>query len=228
MQMPETPNSTPSRRDFLKTSSATAVGAGLLANFAMPTGAFAAGDETIRIGLVGCGGRGTGAASQALSTEGPIKLVAVGDAFGDRLESSLAQLKKGKGDRVEVDDDHKFVGFDAYKQVIASDVDLVIFATPPGFRPTHVEAAIAADKHVFMEKPVAVDGPGVRKVLAAVEEAKKKNLKVGVGLQRHHQWTYLDTMKRIKDGAIGDIVAMRVYWNSGGVWDPRNTREQCS
>ncbi|MEX0728216.1 MAG: Gfo/Idh/MocA family oxidoreductase, partial [Planctomycetaceae bacterium] len=129
--------------------------------------------------------------------------------------------------RVAVDEDHKFVGFDAYKNVLDSDIDLVILATPPGFRPIHFEAAVNAGKHIFMEKPVATDVPGVRKVLAAVEIARTKNLAVGVGLQRHHQYEYLETMKRLKDGAIGDIIDMRVYWNSGGVWDPRRSREEC-
>ena len=222
-------NSESSRRDFLKTSGALSLGA--MAFNSLSNRAFAAGDDTIRVGLVGCGGRGSGAATQALSTEGKVKLVAVGDAFADQIESSLNGIKgalKDRADRVEVDDDHKFVGFDAYQQVINSDVDLVILATPPGFRPIHFEAAVAAGKHVFMEKPVATDAPGVRQVLAAAEEAKKKNLKVGVGLQRHHSAMYHDIIGRLQDGAIGDIRALHVYWNGGGVWDPRVTREQVS
>ena len=221
------------RRDFLKASSVAALGAGLLGS--LSKNAFAAGDETIKIGIIGCGGRGTGATSQALSTardanetKGPVKLVAMGDAFEDHLEGKYTLLKKKFGDQVDVPKERRFTGFDAYKQVIASDVDLVILATPPGFRPIHFEAAIAAGKHVFMEKPVAVDAPGIRKVLAGVQAAKEKDLKVGVGLQRHHQWHYQETLKRIHDGAIGDVLATRVYWNSGGVWDPRKTREQVS
>ncbi|MCA9040039.1 MAG: Gfo/Idh/MocA family oxidoreductase [Planctomycetaceae bacterium] len=223
-------NSEPTRRDFLKTGSALSLGAVALGS--LSKGVFAAdGDDTIRVGLVGCGGRGSGAAAQALSTEGNVKLVAMGDAFADQVESSLNGIKsqlKDRADRVDVDEDHKFAGFDAYQQVINSDVDLVILATPPGFRPIHFEAAIAAGKHVFMEKPVATDAVGVRKVLAAAAEAKAKNLKVGVGLQRHHEEKYLETIKRIKDGEIGDIRALRVYWNGGGVWDPRKTREEVS
>jgi len=226
-------NNQASRREFLKTSSAAALGAGVLGNLSMASGAFVDSNETIRVGLIGCGGRGTGAASQALSTDGSVKLVAMGDAFDDHLDKSLKQIQNAPGltdrpERIAVDDDHKFVGFDAYKQVINSDLDLVILATPPGFRPIHFEAAVAAGKNVFMEKPVATDAPGVRKVLAAVKEAKQKDLKVGVGLQRHHQKTYLETLKRIKGGAIGDVVAMRVYWNGGGVWDPRKTRDEVS
>lgn len=223
-----TPKDTPqtTRRDFVKASTVAAVGAGVLGTFSAPAGAYAAADDTIKIGLIGCGGRGTGAATQALSTQGNVKLVAMADAFEDRLESSLQNIQRRHKDRVAVDNEHKFTGFDGYKDVINSDVDLVILATPPGFRPIHFEEAVKAGKHVFMEKPVATDAPGVRKVLAAVEEAKKKNLKVGVGLQRHHQSTYNETIDQLKDGAIGDIIALRVYWNGGGVWDPRKSRDE--
>ena len=217
---------TQSRREFLQTSSTVALSAAAVAQLSLSSGVYAAGDDVIKVGLVGCGGRGTGAAGQALSTEGNVKLVAMGDAFADSLNGSLNNLKKGHGDRVAIDDDHKFVGFDAYKQVIDSGVDLVILATPPGFRPTHFEYAVSKGKNVFMEKPVAVDGPGVRKVLEAVKVAKEKNLKVGVGLQRHHQDGYLETLKRVHDGAIGDVIAMRCYWNNPGVWEPRISHEQ--
>jgi predicted dehydrogenase len=193
-----------------------------LGQFAALPGAYASGDDTIRVGLIGCGGRGTGAATQALSTKGKVKLVAMGDAFKDRLEGSLNELKKALGAEAEhkigVDADHQFVGFDAYKKVIESDVDLVILATPPHFRPAHFTAAINAGKHVFFEKPVAVDGHGVRQVLAAAEEAKKKKLAVVCGLQRHHQQSYIEMMQRIHDGAVGDIVAARAYWNMGSLW----------
>jgi myo-inositol 2-dehydrogenase/D-chiro-inositol 1-dehydrogenase len=209
----------PSRRDFLKQSSAV-VGAGLAAGLVTPGGVHAGADETIRIGLIGCGGRGTGAASQALHTKGPVKLVAMADAFDDRLEGSLANLQKDDdiAERIDVPAERRFVGFDAYKDVLDAGVDMVILATPPGFRPIHFAAAVDANKHVFMEKPVAVDGPGIRKVLEAAQAAKQKSLAVGVGLQRHHQPPYLETIQRLKDGAIGDIVAQRVYWNGAGVW----------
>lgn len=217
-----------SRRDFLKHTSVAAASAGVLAS--VGSRAFADGDDTIRIGLVGCGGRGTGAAAQALSTTGNVKLVAMGDAFADQLENSLKnierQTRKVKDAHIAVDDDHKFVGFDAYRKVIGSDIDLVILATPPGFRPLHFEHAVANGKHVFMEKPVATDAGGVRQVLEAARVAKEKNLKVGVGLQRHHQPCYLDLVERVKNGEIGDVLAMRVYWNGGGVWEPRRTRDQ--
>jgi myo-inositol 2-dehydrogenase/D-chiro-inositol 1-dehydrogenase len=199
------------RRDFLKTTSTLAAAA------ALAPGVFAAGDDTLKVALIGCGGRGSGAASQALSTDGPLKLVAMADAFKDRLDSSYNELKAKHGDRVDVLEENKFVGFDAYQHAIAM-ADVVILATPPGFRPPHFEEAVRQGKHIFMEKPVAVDAPGVRKVLAAAEEAKKKNLKVAVGLQRHHQAGYLETVQRLHDGGIGDIVAMRCYWNGNSPW----------
>jgi myo-inositol 2-dehydrogenase / D-chiro-inositol 1-dehydrogenase len=204
------------RRNFLQTTSAAAGGL-VLGGLSAERAAHAQGSDTIKIALVGCGGRGSGAAAQALSTQGNVKLIAMADAFRDRLDGSLKEISKQHEDKVDVPEEHKFIGFDAYKDAIKL-ADVVILATPPGFRPIHFEEAVKQGKNIFMEKPVAVDGPGVRRVLAAAEEAKKKNLKVGVGLQRHHQIGYLETMKRLHDGAIGDIVAMRAYWNDGGVW----------
>src|SRR5687767_7416234 len=207
-----------SRRHFLKNSSKAMAGTALLSGLAVERFAHGAisPSDTVRIALVGCGGRGTGAANHALSTQGPVKLVAVADAFKPQTDRALNQLK-GHKDKLEVPEEHRFVGFDAYKQAIQL-ADVVILATPPGFRPIHFEEAIRQGKHVFMEKPVAVDAPGVRKVLAAAEEAKKKNLKVGVGLQRRHQLGYLETMKRLHGGQIGDIVSMRCYWNGTTPW----------
>jgi myo-inositol 2-dehydrogenase/D-chiro-inositol 1-dehydrogenase len=217
------------RRDFLKTSSVVALGTTALGTLGLNSSVYASGDDTIKIGLVGCGGRGTGAATQALSTNGNVKLVAVGDAFEDNARNVLQGVKGGlgdKSDRVQVSPEKIFTGFDAYQKVIDSGVDLVLLATPPGFRPIHFEYAVKAGKNIFMEKPVAVDAPGVRQVLEANKIAKEKKLKVGVGLQRHHQAPYLEAIQRIHDGAIGDVMAMRVYWNGGGVWDPRIKREQ--
>ncbi|MEY3276625.1 MAG: hypothetical protein RL153_1893 [Verrucomicrobiota bacterium] len=207
------------RRGFLSSTGAT-LGAVAATGLVTDRLAFAQASDTLKIALVGCGGRGSGAANQALSVPGT-KLIAMADAFKDRLEGSLNNLKQSKGAQVDVPPDRQFVGLDGFKQAIAL-ADVVILATPPGFRPFHFEEAIRQGKHVFMEKPVATDGPGVRRVLAAAEEAKKKNLKVGVGLQRHHQPGYLETLKRLHDGAIGDITSLRVYWNDGGVWvNPR-------
>lgn len=202
------------RRDFLKTS---AVIAGSTMLSSIPFMGHSSVNDTIKIALVGCGGRGTGAASQALSTKFNIQLVAMADAFRDQLDNSFKDLSEKFKEKVNVPEDHKFVGFDACAKAIAL-ADVVILATSPGFRPTHFEEAIRQGKHVFMEKPVAVDAPGVRKVLAAAEEAKKKKLNVVVGLQRRYQKNYREAIKRIHAGEIGDIVGGQVYWNSGGVW----------
>ncbi len=212
--------SPPSRRDFLKSSTAAIVGGALAGSLSIAKSAHAAGDDEIKIALIGCGGRGTGAANQALSTHGKVKLIAMADVYKDRLDGSYNTLLKevSQKDRIDVPEDRKFVGFDAYQKALAAGPDLVILSTPPGFRPIHFEAAVKANKHVFMEKPVATDAPGVRRVLAAAEESKKKNLAVGVGLQRRHQAQYLETIKRLQDGAIGDIVSMRVYWNGSTPW----------
>lgn len=207
-----------SRRGFMKSSAVAAAGASLLTNLSPIRAAHVSSDETIRIGLVGCGGRGRGAADQAMNTTGPTKLVAVADAFDDNLQSAINTLKRQHGDKVDVPKERQFVGLDAYSKVMEQECDLVILATPPGFRPLHFEAAINAGKHVFMEKPVAVDAVGVRKVIAANDIAKSKNLAVAVGLQRHHEPIYIETIKRLQDGEIGRIVATRCYWNGDGVW----------
>lgn len=212
------------RRTFLKTSAILASGT-LLSSLPL-TGAYAAGKDHIKIALIGCGGRGTGATFQALATSYNVKLVAMADAFRDRLDGSHQPLleKYGKN-KVDVPEERKFVGFEAYKDAIA-EADVVLLATPPGFRPMHFEEAVRQNKHVFMEKPVATDSTGVRKVLAAAEEAKRKKLNVVVGLQRRYQNNYRETIKRIQDGAIGDVVSGQVYWNSGGVWVKARQPEQ--
>lgn len=217
------------RRNFLKsTAAAAAVGSTVPMNLA--SGAFAAADETIKIGLVGCGGRGSKACVQALSTAGPVKLVAMGDAFGDQLDKSLQRITKATEKDptalVDVADENKFVGFDAYKKVVDSGIDVLVTATPPGFRPMMFDYAVEKGKHVFMEKPVATDAPGVRTVMAAAKKAQEKNLKVGVGLQRRHRNSYLELLGRVADGDIGDLTHMRVYWNGGGVWEPRKGRDE--
>jgi predicted dehydrogenase len=163
---------------------------------------------------------------QALATEGDVKLVAMADAFSDRLEGALQSISKRHGERVEVPAERRHVGFDAYQKAIDEDVDVVLLATPPGFRPSHFEYAVSKDRHVFMEKPVATDAPGVRKVLAAAEASRQKGLKVGVGLQRHHDAGYQETVRRVQEGAIGDLILMRCYWNSAGVWvNPRRPEQ---
>lgn len=213
------------RRSFVGNTTKTAAGAAALSALPIERFAHAASPgDTIKLGLVGCGGRGTGAARQNMHTSAEgVKLVAMGDVFRDQLDKSYNNLKKSKEKQVQVKEENKFVGFDAYKKVI-EQCDLVILATPPGFRPYMFEEAVKQGKNVFMEKPVATDGPGVRKVLEVAKIADQKGLKVGVGLQRHHHAGYKETIQRLQDGAIGDLVSMRAYWNSGGVWDPRMKR----
>jgi myo-inositol 2-dehydrogenase / D-chiro-inositol 1-dehydrogenase len=213
-----------SRRMFLKTASATWAGAALTG--ITPASVHAASDETIKVALIGCGNRGAGAAIQALSTVGPVKLWAMADAFADRLQACLDVMKRGVersydrdatasvADRLDVPPERQFVGLDGYRKAIDS-ADVVLLTEPPGFRPKHFEYAIKAGKHVFMEKPVATDVAGVKRVLAAAEEAKRKGLKVGVGLQRHHEPVYHQAIQKFRDGAIGDLMAMRCYWNTG-------------
>ncbi len=209
-----------SRRDFIRRTSLLAAGgalAGTALNIARAAQPF--GSDEIKVGLVGCGGRGTGAAVQAMNTTGgPIKLVAMADVFESSVQQAYRTIKGSHKDKVEVPEDQKFIGMDAYKQLLQTNCDLVILATPPGFRPLHFAAAIAAGKHVFMEKPVAVDAPGVRQVLEACKLAKEKSLSVAVGLQRHHERKYMATVKAIQDGVIGDIILARAYWNGNRPW----------
>ena len=203
------------RREFLKASALVAGGV-MVSGYAW-AGGHSSVEDTIKIALIGCGDRGTGAAFQALNTRFNLKLVAMADAFQDRLDNSYKLLSDKFKDKVDVPKERQFVGFDGYKQAIAL-ADVVLLVTPPGFRPMHFEEAVMQGKHVFMEKPVAVDSPGIRKVLAAAELAKQKKLNVVVGLQRRYQTNYREVLKRIEDGVVGDIVAGQVYWNSGGVW----------
>jgi len=206
------------RRDFLKAGTVLTA-AGALAGVASSARFVHAAQSTeMKVALIGCGGRGTGAAGDMLSSTHQLKLWAMADMFPDRLGGAHDSLSKEFKEKVTVPEDRRFTGFDAYQQAIDSGVDIVILATPPGFRPLHFDAAVKAGKHVFMEKPVATDAAGVRTVLAAAEEAKKKKLGVGVGLQRRHEKSYIETIKRLQDGAIGDIIATRVYWNGQTPW----------
>ena len=213
------------RRGFLGATSKAAAGGALLG--ALPVSRFAHGADVgglVKIALIGCGGRGSGATSQALTT-GKCKLVAMGDTYKDKLEGSLQNLKSKHADVVDVPADRQFIGFEAYKAAIDA-ADVAILGTPPGFRPQHYEYAVKQGKHIFMEKPVASDAPGIRKMLVAAEEAKKKNLKIVVGLQRRYQPGYREAVKRVQDGAIGRVTAMRCYWNDAGVWvNPRQPNQ---
>src|SRR5262249_54012821 len=170
-------------------------------------GLYAAGDETLRVGLVGCGGRGTGAAAQALSADQHVKLTAMGDVFEDRLQLSLASLREtdGLAEKIDVPPERQFVGFDACRHVLASGIDVVLLTTPPHFRPMPLKAAVEARKHVFAEKPCAVDAPGVHSVLRSCEEARRHGLSVVSGLCLRYHDPYREAIRRIHDGAIGKI-----------------------
>ena len=214
-----------SRRQFVEKSSWLAGGAVISASLAgcatsgtTATAAYAGGSDTLKLAVIGCGGRGTGAATQALKADAGVELVAVADAFGDSAEKCVSTLKRIYGEeRVKVTPETTFVGFDAFAKAIDM-ADVVILATPPGFRPEHFEYAVAGNKHIFCEKPMATDAYGIRRVLAAAKKAEEKKLNVVVGLQRHYQPCYLETLQRYRDGAVGEIISGQVYWNSDGVW----------
>lgn len=214
-----TKNQKRTRRDFLETSVKVAGTGALLSALPISVSAYAGATGEIRVALVGCGGRGTGAAMQAIEADPDVRLVAMAEVFADRLEESYKNLQeryKGKG-KLQVTDATKFVGFDAYKKAIDL-ADVVILTTPPGFRPLHFEYAVQQGKHVFMEKPVATDVAGIKRVLEAGKLARQKKLNVVVGLQRHYQKNYREVEKLIQAGKVGDLVSGQVYWNSAGVW----------
>lgn len=201
------------RRAFLQSSTVVATLG------ALPS-VHAAGGDVLRVGLVGCGGRGTGAASQALAADPNVRLVAMADAFEDRLEESLSVLKGEEklAGRVDVRPEGRFVGFDAYRRLIDSGVDVVLLCTPPHFRPQHLQAAIEAGKHVFAEKPVAVDAPGVRSVLKSCALAKTKGLSVVSGLCLRYDNGFRETVRRILDGAVGEVITLFANDYRGGRW----------
>ena len=228
--MPQNDAVMSSRRDFLKSSATAAAGAALATGLAGHSNVHAAGSDVIRVGLIGCGsprgGRGRGAAQNCVTAAPGVKLVAMGDLFRDHLEFTRKDLSKLGHDKIDVPDDRCFVGFDAYEQVLnCKDVDLVILATPPGFRPLHIQAAVAAGKHIFAEKPVAVDAPGVRAVMQACEEAKKKNLSIVSGLCWRYDAGMREAMQRVHDGAVGDLVALQCTYNTGRLWMVRRQPE---
>jgi predicted dehydrogenase len=207
------------RRDFVRASAGLAAAA-MTVGLPLRAGAARSGNR-LRIGVIGCGGRGTGAASNALESSPDVEIVALADVLPDHLDlcrKDLSELDGGRAERAKVSPERCHSGFDAYKALLASDVDLVILATPPHFRHIHLAAAVAAGKHVFMEKPVAVDGPGIRSVLESAQAAADKRLCIVAGTQRRHEKSYLESMARLRDGAIGTIVAARCYWTQGGLW----------
>ena len=213
-----------SRRGFLKTSvaaAATTFAAGCASmqkGQAGPAILHTGKPEKLRVGVIGCGGRGTGAAMNCVESSENVEIVALGDLFQDRLDSCRKKLGEKVADNLNVTDDRCFTGFDAYLGVLDCDIDLVVMAPPPHFRPLHLKAVIEAGKHVFMEKPVAVDPVGIRSIIASSELAAQKGLAIVAGTQRRHQPSYLETMKRIHDGAIGEVVAAQCYWNQEFLW----------
>ncbi len=224
-----TPDHLSSRREFLKHTSAAAVAGSLTAALGFPailTGAPPTGK--IKVGFIGCGGRGTGAANQALTADSDAVLWAMGDAFEDKIETSLQSLQKMHSTKIDVPKERQFVGLDAYQKVIDSGVDVVLLTSPPGFRPQHFKAAVAAGKHCFLEKPMATDAPGYRSVLETVAEAKRKKLGVCAGFCWRYHPGMRETFQRMQDGEIGKILANENTYNGGSVdrypkWNRANT-----
>ncbi len=212
-QVPE-----PSRRQFLQKSSAAVVGGSLAATLGAARAVHAGGSDILRVGVIGCGGRGSGAAVNAMRAEDNVRLTALADAFPDRLDHCRELLTRQLGDKYQVANDHCFFGFDGYQQLLQTDVDVVILATPPHFRPAHLRAAIEAGKHVFCEKPVAVDPTGVRDVLETTKLARQNDLTIVSGLCWRYDYGVRETMKQIEDGAIGDIVAIQENYLTGTLW----------
>ena len=216
------------RRDFLKASGAALAGAAFAAPLATPRPGYAAEANTIKIALVGCGGRGTGAAANALSTKGPAKLIALADVFPDRIDGSYKALTEKFAAQVDVPPERRLVGFDAFRNAIdlLGKGDLVLLATPAAFRPIHFEYAVQKGVHVFMEKSFAADAPGIRRVLRAGEAAAQKNLKVASGLMWRHDPAREEVIRRLHDGAIGDLILLRTYRMHGPVgFHPRQPGE---
>ncbi len=207
----------PSRREFLKRSGGTLAGVALTSSLAARS--YAGEQNTIKLALIGCGGRGTGAAANALATKGPTKLWVMADVFEHRLETSLKNLSRKFSKQVEVPPERRFLGMDAYKKAIDSlaGSDLVLLTTPPAFRPIHLEYAVAKGRNVFMEKSFAVDAPGIRRVLKAGEEASKKNLKIAGGLMSRHYKPLEEAVQQVHDGAIGEVITCWAYREHGPV-----------
>lgn len=208
------------RRHFLRTSTQATVLTGL----AVTTRAYSTGSDRIRVGLVGCGGRGTGAAQDALLAGPNIELVAMGDIFKSRVEASLAQLSKVAQDNkalqgsIKVTPDRCFSGLDAYRKVIDSEIDYVLLCTPPGFRPDHIEYAVKRGVHIFAEKPCATDAPGVRRILALEDEMKRKGIALLSGFNGRHAFHQADLVKAIHDGQLGEVMSLYAYFNTGDIW----------
>jgi len=208
-----------SRREFLKTAGITTLAGVATTNYVLASDRiWSLNTDTLKVGLIGCGGRGTAAAMEALNADQNVVLSAMADAFSDHLENSYNTLKSKMGDKVQVTDAHKFVGLDAYQRLLESDVDVVLLAAPPAFRPSHLEASVKAGKHVFCEKPFAVDAPGLRRVIAASESAKAKNLALVSGFCWRYHLPKRETFGRVLDGKIGNILSAEATYNTGELW----------
>jgi len=211
---------TMTRRRFLKTSTHVTALAGL----SLASRVHAAGNDCIRVGLVGCGGRGTGAARDALMAGPDIELVAMGDIFPAKVERSLGRLQKIKANNqafknnISVEPDHRFAGLDAYKKVIDSGIDYVLLCTPPGFRPAHIEYAVKQGVHIFAEKPCATDPPGVRRIRSLQAEMKRKGIGLLSGFNSRHVFHYTDLVKAVHDGELGEVMSLCAYFNTGNIW----------
>ena len=214
-----------SRRSFLKTTGAAAIGGSML-NLAMPNSVFGIGNsQTLKVGLVGCGGRGSGAANQALAADENVVLSAMADIFPDKMQKSLMNLKNLHGDKVQVAEDHQFMGFDAYQKLIDSDVDVVILATPPAFRPDHLLYAVNKGKHIFTEKPMAVDMPGLQKVYEAARIAKENGTSLMSGFCWRYHYPKRVSFNKVHEGAIGDVRMIYNTYNTGYLWEfPREEK----
>ena len=206
------------RRAFIRTTGAAVIGSTLAFNLGFPGSAFAANKNTLKVGLIGCGGRGTGAAFQALTADPDVVITAMGDVFADRLEEAYQAINEVFPKKLKVSKDKKYVGFDAYKKVIESDVDVVILTTPPSFRPDHLLFAVAAGKHIFCEKPVAVDAPGVRKVIQAAKLAKEKKLSLVSGFTFRYDLPKRALFNKILHGDIGKVLTVSSTRNGGELW----------
>jgi predicted dehydrogenase len=211
-----------SRRDFIKASAASVAALGVAGR------AYAGGADTIRVGIIGCGGQGTRDLVSCVRSSPGVEIAAMGDLFEDRLEESIEKLRKEVPDALKVTPDKRFVGFDAYKKVLQTDVHMVLLTTPPHWRAQFLRAAVEAGKHVFMEKPAGVDPQQIRSIIETAEMAQQKKLSLVAGTQRRHSKKYQETIRRIHDGQIGDIVAGQAYWNGGDMlgywkwWDKDN------
>lgn len=208
-----------SRRKFLKTAGLTTIAGVAATNYALGSNSiWTLNSQTLRVGLVGCGGRGTAAAIEALNADPNVVLYAMADAFEDQLEQSLATLQEQFSDKVKVNKRRQFVGLDAYKQLLEEDVDVVLLAAPPAFRPDHLEATVNAGKHVFCEKPFAVDGPGLRRVMESAKQAQAKNLSLVSGFCWRYHMPKRETFGRVQNGQIGNILSAESTYNTGELW----------